>query len=106
MNRRETIRAWRDPVFRAQLSSDALEKMPEHPAGGNDDPETDGAERLGIVSVSDACMLTFTGGCTSAGCSVWPCPQPKPPRTCDAICTKNQVCEGSVSLVDLDLEMA
>lgn len=61
--RKTTLRAWKDPLFRAK----AVKKgrtVPAHPAG----TPTDFSELDQAVG-----GITFTGGCTSLGCSVSPC---------------------------------
>jgi mersacidin/lichenicidin family type 2 lantibiotic len=33
MNKKDVIRAWKDPVYRASLSPEELAQLPAHPAG-------------------------------------------------------------------------
>jgi len=75
MTRLVVVRAWRDPVFRSDLTTEALRELPKHPAG--DFTESDELWRVPGI--------TFTGGCGTPGCSRIICTDPCS-RTCWARC--------------------
>lgn len=94
------IRGWRDPVFRSTLSENLLEKFPKHPAGDvGEEIAWDGV--MGAISEGAACMITFTGGCGTLGCTQIictdacsnKCTQACP--TCNQACTSNEVCTSN-----------
>jgi len=76
MHQQTAVRAWRDPVFRAALSAEILERMPAHPIEDLAEDDLDWSVRLGAMAVDDPCAITFGGGCTSAGCSAIVCTDP------------------------------
>ena len=52
------IRAWRDKTFRASLSQEQMQNMPEHPCG--------------IIELSDDSLRNVAGGTTHFSCDSTP----------------------------------
>ena len=53
MNRESIIRAWKDPAYRASLSSEQRAELPEHPSG--------------VVELDDTTLGEAVGGGLSCG---------------------------------------
>ena len=65
MSHRKTIRAWKDPEYRASLTAEELALLPSNPAG--------------LIDLSDSDLSGISGGLaatTAASCSN-PCPATK-----------------------------
>ena len=96
MGRKRTIRAWRDPLFRATLSKSAREGV-AHPSGENpvDDP------RLHEVVGG----FTFGDGCNTAGCftACWTneCTQSCSPGTFVGDCYTKGAGNGCMTPLDM-----
>lgn len=77
----DVIKAWKDPVYRASLSTKERESLPAHPAGGVElsDSELDGVSGAatssvpcGIASfVTAAACNTFSDTLCSGTCGPW-----------------------------------
>jgi mersacidin/lichenicidin family type 2 lantibiotic len=96
MIRSDVVRGWRDPAYRSTLPLDLLAKLPDHPAGDHGSDFDWEIDQTGI-SAGNICMITFTAGCGTPGCSVLSCPSedcPKP-ATCNKACTDAEVCTSS-----------
>ena len=69
MNAENTIRAWKDPYYRATLSPEERASMPEHPAG--------------LVELSDAELENASGGFLILSIIF---------GSCDIFCTGSKYC--------------
>ncbi len=59
----DVIRAWRDPEYRATLSSDELAALPAHPAGLIELSDAELASAAGLESI-DTLAITINSPCT------------------------------------------
>ena len=91
-----TIKAWRDPLFRASLPPSLLHDLKEHPAGSIGDDPSDWSVQLGALPAGNP-EITAGGGCGTSGCSAivctdpcltFGCPRP-PPATESLRCTRS-----------------
>lgn len=80
MSELDIIRAWKDPVYRKNLSREELEQLPEHPAGLLELPDADltivvGGQHVGIDATQQVGSLGCCGGWTNAqtGFCNWTC---------------------------------
>jgi mersacidin/lichenicidin family type 2 lantibiotic len=72
MNTETLIRAWKDPAFRASLSSEQRQALPENPSGKpmtelGDDELTDVTGGATIIRPTPPIVLTRRGACYFTG---------------------------------------
>lgn len=75
MNKESIIRAWKDPAYRASLSSEQRAELPEHPSGVVELDDSTLGEAVGGAVLDTAVIaririnkLSWADGCPSVFC--------------------------------------
>ena len=75
MNRESIIRAWKDPAYRASLSSEQRAELPEHPSGVVELDDTTLGEAVGgaVLGIARIRIInpSAVDGCPSVFCPFW-----------------------------------
>jgi mersacidin/lichenicidin family type 2 lantibiotic len=61
---KKTVRAWRDPLFRASLKQEERDALARHPSGDNESGESDLDEVVGGFTLTSGCGTLDCGGFT------------------------------------------
>lgn len=77
MNRESIIRAWKDPAYRASLSSEQRAELPEHPSGVVELDDTTLGEAVGggldpaVIGRIRINNPSWVDGCPTRICAFW-----------------------------------